>query len=77
MHCFWYKDNNPQDELIDEPLPECLRDKLESLKASLQGLHQLTSPRSYARISWRDMTQREVYVNCDASKIAITAVAFS
>ncbi|VDI11883.1 Hypothetical predicted protein [Mytilus galloprovincialis] len=42
----------------DEPLPELMRDKWERWKDSLQGLHQLSIPRSYATFSWRDMSQR-------------------
>ncbi|VDI17173.1 Hypothetical predicted protein [Mytilus galloprovincialis] len=60
----------------DEPLPELMRDKWEHWKDSLQGLHHLSIPRSYATFSWKDMSQREVYVYCDASEKAIAVVAF-
>ncbi|VDI42554.1 Hypothetical predicted protein [Mytilus galloprovincialis] len=53
-----------------------MRDKWEHWKDSLQGLHQLSIPRFYATFSWRDTSQREVYVYCDASEKSIAAVAF-
>lgn len=60
----------------DEPLPEIVRDKWERWKNSLLELDQLSVPRTYATISWKDMIRKEVHIYCDASEKAIAAVAF-
>lgn len=60
----------------DEPLPEHMRDKWERWKNSLLELDQLSVPRTYATISWKDMIRKEVHIYCDASEKAIAAVAF-
>lgn len=60
----------------DEPLPQDQEYKWKKWKKSLDVLETLFIPRMYFHDSWIRTTEKNIHVFCDASEVAISAVAY-